>query len=211
MLKENHSSYFEFIRFSQVLNITFYYQTIYSDLGFDCYLMCWEGRGGTQGDNFLNPLVSMKMIFPKFSWLLFQFPCSSLEVQTCLMRVPEQGQGFNIRKVHVASHLNLILQYELYYYQIDSGLHLPLISSYLSVGLIFRWERKVLFNQPPQNLSLNIGYWLWGGEEVNENVWNSLGLQAKSGISTESMWGISKQTNKQKKKHSRPGARKPEF
>lgn len=56
MLKENRSSYFEFIRFSQVLNITFYYQTIYSDLGFDCYLMCWEERGGMQGDNYSSIL-----------------------------------------------------------------------------------------------------------------------------------------------------------
>jgi hypothetical protein len=34
---------------------------------------------------------------------------------------------------------------QLYYDQIDSGLHLPLPSSYLSVGLIFRSERKLLF------------------------------------------------------------------
>lgn len=144
----------EFLSLGQVLNITFYYWTMNSGLGvwLPSYVLGKE-RG-----------VCRKIIIPQssgfhennFSQILvasFLIPLFFLrDRQTGLERFLELGVQY--WRGQGCFTLNLILQCQLYYDQIDSGLHLPLPSFYLSVGLTFRWERKLLFIQPLQNLPL---------------------------------------------------------
>ena len=163
--------------------------------------------------------VCRKIIIPQSSGCLennfSQILVASFSIPLLFLRDRQTGLerflelGVQYWKGQGCFTLNLILQCQLYNDQIDSGLHLPLPSSYLSVGLIFRWERKLLFIQPLQNLPLiqDIGSGLVG--EGKRKCLETLGTVARV-ASQQSPCGVLQYFFK-KKKASRPGARKFEF